>query len=87
MKKRVPFFVLIVIALICSFVCSFLVCDEEESAKEQFFNDSGINSYALALQEKLTHNSIFYLLCEEAQFSSPEISYLAQHEKSPPVLS
>jgi len=87
MMRRFPFFALIASAIICFFICSFLICDDDENPKEQFYNSLNLGTYSVFIQEDVFRSDIFYVVDEETTQFDSIISYLAQHEKSPPTPS
>ena len=78
---------LILVAVICFWGLSFLISDDDEDVRD-LFTDSGrgINDHGLFPLQALDNSQKFYTLCEKFLPYQPSISFLAQHEKSPPAL-
>lgn len=85
--KRWLLFCLVLAVAICTLVSPFLVNDDDENIKDLFCDNGSICEYAAGLLRNLDDGKKFYNLCEEFYSPQPIISFLAQHEKSPPVFS
>ncbi len=82
--KKSPLFLLLALIAISSFIGATFITDDDESPRDQFCN--------LAVDTVLPPldgfaSPITLVLAENSWKPLPLISYIAQHEKSPPLFS
>lgn len=85
--KRWLLFCLVLAVAIWTLVSFSLVNDDDENIKDLLCDNDGIGGYIACLLRNLDDGKKFYNLYEEFYLLQPIISFLAQHEKSPPVFS
>lgn len=82
--KKTPLFLFLYILVISSFIGAAFIADDDESQRDKLCN---LNIDAILPQLDCFASSIALIFAENSWASLPLISYLAQHEKSPPCLS
>jgi hypothetical protein len=82
--KKTPFFCFLALLVIFSFIGAAFIGDDDESSRDQFCN-AAVD--AVLVPVDCLAKGVSFVLTQKSSAPRILISYIAQHEKSPPYFS